>query len=260
MEVGDHVTVSNVSGNTDANQANVALTAVQPRQIWSLWNPMYYTILTATPSGNATIIATDHPHGFSSGTVVLISHVTSAPALNRTWTITVTGPETFSIPAAISAYNSDDQAIVQQAGALISIVATGVGDAGESCLATLAVSHNLLPGWKVHVAGSSDTTENLNRVGTYGSYNVKGIPSPSTFSFACPKVPDGIYNTYSAPSQPFTVASYPGVALADGVAGNGAYSNVCTSWSTCGQIVSTENNKNFAEISFMVRDRRPLHR
>ncbi len=242
MQVGDHVTVSSVSGNTNANQTNVALTAVQPRQIWSVWNPMYYTILSAAVSGGTTTITTDHANPYTTGTQVLISQVTSAPSLNGTWTVTVTSPTTFTIPGAISGYSSGDQATVQQQGSLTSIVASS-----STCTATTTVPHNLLPGWLIYVSGATDQTLGPN--GIAATWTVSAVPSSTTLTFSCPGVANGTYNTSQGASYPLLMASFPGVALANGTAGNGTYNNTCTSIVTCGQIVSTENNKNFAEVT-----------
>jgi hypothetical protein len=244
MSVGDHVTVSNVSGNTNANQTNVALTAVQPRQIWPLWNAMQYTITSAVAGSGITTITTDHANPYTTGNTVLIAQVTSAPSLNGTWTITVTGPTTFTIPSAISGYITTDQATVQQAGTLTSIVASS-----SVCTATTTVVHNLLPGWKIYVSGASDSTLGGGASAPAATWTVASVPSSTTFTFGCSGVANGTYNSSLNFANPLLIASWPGVALASGTAGNGTYSNTCTSIVTCGQIVSTENNKNFAEVT-----------
>jgi hypothetical protein len=246
MQPGDHVTVSNVNGNTAANQTNVALTAVAPRQFWSVWDPTQFVIASAVAGQGSTTITTALNTNWVSGTQVRISGAKSAQALNGVWTITATGPNTFSIPVVASGYNPADQAIGQAKGALINVTAqSGV------CQANLTAQHNLFPGWKVWVSGATNAALGPNTAAgaTAAIWTVHSVPSPTSFQFACAGVPNGAYASDAAANSPFVVVSWPGVALAAGVAGNGTYSNSCQSLSGCGQIVSTEDKKNFAEVS-----------
>ena len=247
MQVGDHVTVSNVSGNAAANQANVPISAVQPRQLFQRWNQMTYNITSVVPGNGFTTLTTDHPHGFTTGTVVNIGYTTSLKALLGVWTITVTGNSTFTIPTTVAGSGYTNDASVKQAGTLVNIVAAGGGGSGESCTATFTVNHNILPGWMIWVAGATST--NLSPVGAYSTYKVTSVPSPNSLTFNCPNVPDGTYDSDYGAAYPLGIVTFPGVALDPGTAGNGAYSNKCTSLGNCGQIVSTEDNRNFAEIS-----------
>ncbi|MBV8732639.1 MAG: hypothetical protein JO336_22745, partial [Acidobacteriia bacterium] len=82
MQPGDHVTVSNVSGNTAANQTNVPLSAVQPRQFWSLWDPTQFTIVSAAPGNGITTITSALNTKWVTGAQVRISGSNAAPALN----------------------------------------------------------------------------------------------------------------------------------------------------------------------------------
>jgi hypothetical protein len=246
MQPGDHVTVSNVSGNTKANQSNVALTAVQPRQFWSVWDPTQFVIVSAVPGQGITTVTTALNTNWQSGTQVQIVGSNSAPALNGAWTITALGPNTFTIPVAASGYNPADQATAAGKGTLISVVAQS-----SVCQANLTVSHNLFPGWKIWVSGAGNPVLGPNTASgaTAAIWTVSAVVTPTTFQFPCAGVANGTYNTNAAANSPLVIVSWPGVALASGIAGNGSYSNACHSLSTCGQIVSTEDNKNFAEVT-----------
>ncbi len=246
MQPGDHVTVSNVSGNTSANQTNVALSAVQPRQFWSVWDSTQFTITAAVPGQGVTTITTALDTNWKGGTQIQIVGANSAPGLNGVWTITALGPNTFTIPAAVSGYNTADQASATAKGTLINVVAQkGV------CQANLTVNHNVLPGWKIWVSGAGNPVLGPNTASgaTAAIWTVSSAANPTSFQFACTGVANGTYNTNAAANSPFVIVSWPGVALANGIAGNGTYSNACHSLSTCGQIVSTEQNKNFAEVT-----------
>jgi hypothetical protein len=246
MQPGDHVTVWNVNGNTAANQSNVALSAVQPRQFWSAWDPTQFTITSAVPGQGSTIITTALPANWPSGAQIQIVGSKAAPSLNGVWTITALGPNTFGIPAAVSGYNPNDQATAAAKGTLVSVVAqTGI------CTANLTVNHNLLPGWKVFLSGAANTVlgPDTSSGATAAIWVVKSIASPTSFQFACSGVSDGTYTSDRAANSPFVIVSWPGVALAQSIPGNGTYSNSCQSLSLCGQIVSTEDKKNFAEVT-----------
>ncbi|HLI86855.1 MAG TPA: hypothetical protein VKV17_23310 [Bryobacteraceae bacterium] len=246
MQPGDHVTVSNVTGNTAANQSNVALSAVQPRQFWSAWDPTQFTITSAVAGQGGTVVTTALPANWATGSQIQIVGSKAAPSLNGVWTITALGPNTFSIPAAISGYRPSDQATAAAKGTIANVVA----QAGL-CTANLTVTHNLLPGWKIFVSGATNPVlgPDTSSGATAAIWTVTSVVNTSSFQFGCPGVPDGAYTDDHAANSPFVIVSWPGVALAPEIAGNGTYSNSCQSLSLCGQIVSTEEKKNFAEVT-----------
>jgi hypothetical protein len=257
MQPGDHVTVSSVKGNAAANQSGVALSAVQPRQFWSAWDPTQFTIASAVAGKGSTVITTALPANWASGTQIQILGSNAAPTLNGVWTITALGPNTFSIPAAISGYNPSDQATAAAKGAITNVVAQS-----GACAANLTVSHNLLPGWKIWLSGATNPVLGPNTAAgaTAAIWTVSSVVSPTSFQFNCPGVSDGTYTSDRAANSPFVIVSWPGVALAPNIVGNGSYSNSCQSLSVCGQIVSTEDKKNFAEITITAQPASPLAR
>lgn len=250
MQPGDHVTVSGVRGNTAANQSNVALSAVAPRQFWSAWDPTQFTIVSAVAGQGNTVITTALPANWAGGTQIQIVGSRAAPSLNGVWTVTAVAPNTFSIPAAVSGYNPADQATAAAKGTIANVVAqSGV------CTANLTVSHNLLPGWKIWLSGATNPVlgPNTSSGATAAIWTVSSVVSATSFQFTCPEVSDGTYTSDRAVNSPFVIVSWPGVALAPDIAGNGRYSNICQSLSVCGQIMSTEDKKNFAEITITVQ-------
>lgn len=59
--------------------------------------------ITSNTLANPTVVTTTTPHGFVTGNVVTISGViTSAPTINSTYTVTVTGASTFTVPVNVT--------------------------------------------------------------------------------------------------------------------------------------------------------------
>jgi hypothetical protein len=123
---------------------------------------------------------------------------------------------------------------------LQSIVSDGAG-ATASCTVHLTVGHNLVPGWRIQVWGTTDSTLGTNS--EYSWYTVTRVIDPNTFVFGCPNVPGGTYNTDLSSGVLLAVEAWPGVAIAG--TGNGTYTSG-------GMIVSTDDTRNFTEITFAV--------
>jgi len=243
MQVGDSVTVAGVGGNTAANKTSTPLVAVQPRQLWFAWDPSNYIIKSITSSGGSSTITTGLNGNFQAGQPIMIGGtwcpgydciLTGATNLNGQQQITAGGANTFTIPvAAAGNYNAGEQATARPRGPLTNITA-----AGGSCTVTLAVNHNLVPGWKFYVVGTTDDTLGSQTNGNV--WTVGAVPSGTSFTFNCPGVADGVYMNDNSAQYPMVVASWPGVAIAG--TGNGTYTSG-------GTIVATDDTRNFAEIS-----------
>jgi hypothetical protein len=173
MQVGDHVNISGVGGNTNANQSTVAITNVYPRQFWFHSNqghspPVTLTNIVVT-SGSPNVCTVD---------------LTVAPGV-------VAGQE---------------------------IGVTGVTSGG--------------PGY----------SNNYQNVTWFTVTSVSG----DSFTFSCPGTTAGTYNTDANLSGNFYMAVVADPAIAISGTGNGNWDGNYT-----GTMVSTENNKNFSEISFL---------
>jgi hypothetical protein len=115
-------------------------------------------------------------------------------------------------------------------------------DSAGSCSVNLRVNHNLTVGWPVLISNPPDN--NL-----YGNTNSKVVsvtstPTASTFTFSCPTAkPNSTWNTDTNAGYwyRFAVMSLPGVAVA------GTASGISLNSPT---MVSTDDTKNFVEISF----------
>src|SRR5579871_3981500 len=121
---------------------------------------------------------------------------------------------------------------------LLNITVTG----GNLCTVNLAVQPNAFVGQEAAVTGTPAGSVNFP-VPSYISWvKITGIGTNS-FTFSCPGSTNGIYNTDYASNIPMGVALDPYVTIAG--TGNGTWDGQYT-----GSMVSTENNKNFAEITF----------
>ena len=63
-------------------------------------------VISSISVANPTVITTAAPHGMSSGTQVLCSGTNSTPIADGTWSITVTGGNTFTIPLSVTSSGS----------------------------------------------------------------------------------------------------------------------------------------------------------
>lgn len=121
MQVGDHVTVTGVGGNTNANQTNVAITAVTPRQFWYRSNqgfivsPTTLTGITVTGGNTCTVNFTVQPNVFVGQEVGLTGFQTgvnlSPGTAGMNWaTVASVGTNSFTIACPGSTngtYNGD---------------------------------------------------------------------------------------------------------------------------------------------------------
>jgi hypothetical protein len=70
--------------------------------IISDFNNLIVTTITNISVGNPTTITTSTPHGLVTGDIIDILGSNSTPSVNGSWTITVTGPSTFTIPVHVT--------------------------------------------------------------------------------------------------------------------------------------------------------------
>jgi hypothetical protein len=115
---------------------------------------------------------------------------------------------------------------------------TSVVSDGSTCTVTLTVNHNLIAGWPIFVSDGFPTGGPKA-----GFYKVSQVPSATIFGFSCPSTSPGTYNTDYNNLYHMAIQTMPGFAVAG--TGNGTYSNA-----TLGTMVSTDDKKNFAEISY----------
>jgi hypothetical protein len=118
-------------------------------------------------------------------------------------------------------------------------------DASGNCTVTLnGVNHNLAAGWPVLISNPPASTL-FGNPNASAVFNVTSIPTASKFVFSCPSAtPNTTWNTdtFNSPYwYHFTVMSFPGVSVA------GTGSGISLGSPT---MVSTDDTKNFAEISF----------
>ena len=140
------------------------------------------------------------------------------------------------------------QGVWSGSGGLLNIVAFG-----GTCTANFSGNHNLVPGWKIKVLGTINTALGS---GMYDQstvdYRVTATPTPQSLQFSCPGVPSATYASdgNAAAGTHMAIMSYPGVLVpgnSPGYAGGGS-------------MVSTEENKGFAEISLLHGGPKPLLR
>jgi hypothetical protein len=172
MQVGDHVTVAGVGGNTNANQTSVVITNVYPRQAWFRSNQGY-----------------------------------------------------------------------QASATLTSIVVTG--GSPNICTVNLTVAPKLVAGQEVGVTGVPNGGPQGGSYELITWFTVSGV-SGNSFTFNCAGTTPGTYNTDANASGGFYMAVVADPSVAISGTGNGNWDGNYT-----GTMVSTENNKNFSEISFL---------
>lgn len=97
---GENVTIAGVLGNTATNGAwQITVIDVNTFSIPTTGNGAF-TRATISGATNANpIVVTAAAHGLTTGQIVTISGVVGNTAANGTWIVTVTGANTFSIPA-----------------------------------------------------------------------------------------------------------------------------------------------------------------
>jgi hypothetical protein len=115
---------------------------------------------------------------------------------------------------------------------------TSIVSNGTTCVVSLTANHNLVVDWPIYVSDGVPSG-GPNR----GFYNVSKIDSPTQFEFSCPGTTVGTYNTDSDGYHHLAVQSLPGFAVSG--TGTGAYSGASQ-----GTMVSTDDTKNFAQITF----------
>jgi hypothetical protein len=132
-------------------------------------------------------------------------------------------------------YRSNQGYAVSQAS-LTNIVANG-----GVCTVNLTVTPGVVIGQEIGVT-SAPAAMGLANPNGMNWYSVTGV-SGNTFTYSCPSVPNATYNTDYGSGYPMGVVADPAIAI-NGT-GNGNWDGQFT-----GTMVSSENNKNFAEIAF----------
>lgn len=256
LSAGDKVTVASVGGNTAVNVTNTALSAVQPRQSFSRFDPAPYVMpITAFTNAGGLIKACVTgqqiaSHALITGQTIQV-YSTNRAALNAQWTVTV-------VDSACITLDTSDYATVcavsctgggmrlNLPGTLTSIISNATASPNTVCTFTTTIPHNLVTGWMVYLWGAPDShLSNADGI-TPSTYTLTGAPTTTTATFTCP-ASTPISTTWNTDQigQAMTVQSWPGVALA--VAGNGAYTSG-------GTIFTTEDTKGFAEIYLTNQD------
>jgi hypothetical protein len=113
---------------------------------------------------------------------------------------------------------------------------------GNTCTANLTVSPTVFVGQEGMITGAAAAV-NLANPGGANFFNVTAVGTNS-FSWSCLGATNGTYNTDYDSTFPLGVMLDPVVTLTG--TGNGAWDGAFT-----GTMTSTENNKNFAEVSFL---------
>ena len=78
----------------------ISLLGVQ--QIINAFNNLLITTITNISVGNPTTITTAAPHGLTTGNIITILGTNSTPSADGSWTVTVTGANTFTIPLHVT--------------------------------------------------------------------------------------------------------------------------------------------------------------
>jgi hypothetical protein len=264
--VNDHVTISGASGNTAANSCSgCTVTAVQPRQFLFSHNPFGDSYgASSTAVGSITSITNNG--GKVQFTIAapaqgrFVSPVVAPGDLVQCWScggnigaglVTVDTVDSSSATSIAfttttsftSGYTAGSATIrVAPEGALTSIASDG-GGAGAICTATFRSAHNVQPGWRFRVGGSS--VANLGTGPSEDSnvyYVVRAAGFSSTaFTFACPNAASVTLTLDADPISPLVITTFPAFAVAG--TGNG-------DWTSGGTFVSTDNDRNFAEIVY----------
>jgi hypothetical protein len=95
---------------TDATNDDAATVAAATQSAITTAAGTYFTV-TVTPQnveiatisvGSPTTVTTADPHGLANGDSVTITGSNSTPSIDGTWTATVTGPYTFTVPVAVT--------------------------------------------------------------------------------------------------------------------------------------------------------------
>jgi hypothetical protein len=264
-QVGDHVTVSNVRGNVAANQPNVAISAVQPRQFWYRFDPQKYVSYTAqafTNSGGLVEITTGdtnfgggntaYPHNFHTGDMIqcFTCGGNIDAAQGHVWTITVIDSTHFTLngstfTSGYTPYISNSQGggqLYRSAPAQINDITSQSG----TCTVHMNVPHNIFPGWKVEVVNTPSA--NIGGLGVqYNYYKVLTTPTASSFTFACPGESQStpiVYNYDAYLLYRMTIIAFPGIAVPPQGTQQPA------DYTSGGNVVATDDTKNFMQLYF----------
>ena len=155
LQTGVQVTISGVEGNTAANGMFTI----------SVTSPTAFTLVGTAGTGTGTggtvtsdiIITTASPHGLQTGAQVTISGVQGNTAANGTFTIRVTGTQTFTLDGVVG-----------------NAAWTGEGSVSADILITTAAPHGLQTGMQVTINGVQGNTA------ANGTFTVN-VTGPTTF-------------------------------------------------------------------------------
>jgi hypothetical protein len=223
----DRVTPPNDGSTNFMRYTSAALPAPSPTMYWAIRPTM--PVSGTSGSGQSPIwINTDYDPNMAVGDHITVAGLSGNTAANQiNVAITGTFPRTtwyFTNPAP-------SWPAAPTPGQLKNIVCNG-----SNCTVNLTVSHGILPGWRVLIFSS------LTGDATHGyRFNVTGTPTPTSFTFAS----NATAATYASDSgsHHMAVQAEPGVSIA-GI-GNGNWAG-----ETSATLVSTDDFKNFAQISF----------
>ncbi len=270
MQVGDHVTVAGVLGNTHANVTNAAITGYQPRQGFFLVdsNAYPYASSTATsvtfpsnPGGPIKVNATEH--GLQDGQQVEIRNVTTTVGtVDGIYTITLVDGNNYTLNGTSYNTNCPCSGLAGMKAAtlstLINITSDSVASPGTTCTVNLTTAHNMLPGMKFDLVGSSDSHLSPSDGIDASTYTVSSISgscaggATSCFEFACPaNTPTStIFNlenvSVGGVINNFMVITWPAISVAG--TGNGSYGGNGTLAVTPLSTAASDDLRNFTEI------------
>lgn len=213
MAVGDHITVSGLTGNTAANQTNTAITGIYPRTTWWYTNPSPTWPAGATPgklqnivcNGSSCTVNLTVNHGIVPGWRVMVwSTLTGDATHGYRFTVTSTPTPssfTFASNAAAGTYASDTantyhMAVLAEPG--LSVAGTGNGNWANETAATLVSTENyknfaqiaFSPGVSSASSGSSNPCD-LNGDGVVNVLDVNLAVAAALGTGACTARLDG---------------------------------------------------------------------
>lgn len=194
--------------------------------LWVGIRPKAQVLGVSKPGVSPIVISTRVPLGMVDGDLVSVSGVTGNTAAN------VQRAPVTNLPLVYWQLNYGLQRI---------------NVASEVATVELSQPHGLVAGQVVEVYGSQNAT--LGRLPNK-YYTVQATPTPLTFTFNAPKVPDGVYDKSATNTEVLSVRPLPAVSVPG--SGNGDYGAGCETKALCsggGSLVSVEEYKNFTEVS-----------
>jgi len=217
--------------NLDSAYVGVSYASAPMAQQPNIWFGIRPTIglLSASGQGQSPIwLVTGVDLSMNAGDHVTVAGVGGNTAANQ-----VNVPIQDTLPRQIwYRFTPQPTSLSAIPGTLTNITATS-----GTCTVSLNVSHGIVPGWTIAVYGSTNAKLGQDAV---VNYRVTSVPTPQSMVFSCPGVPDGKYDANENSTTSFNVSAYPAISIPG--TGN-------ANWTSAGTVVSTEENKNFAEIS-----------